>query len=532
MGSHNRIISSDSGSKIADAPDKPTIGTATVDGCSAFVPVTAAPTGGVPTLYTATSTPGGLTGTSTSSPVQVINLVPSTSYTFTVSAQSANGLAGPATDASNSITAGNPSLYAALSLSSSYGLADVNTSTNEIYFTGYDYSSSPYKPLFARYNTSLVEQWENELVPPSQNVNFENCLVDTNGNTYFFGNDSNNADALVVKMNSSGTFQWGRRSGNSTNTQYYYKGFVDSSENVYAIGYYYGGSGSTYFGHISKYNSGGSHQWTYRLGRTFSNTPTFLFGVWVDSSGNEYYSGRHATSSDYYFMIVKANNGSKSWELMLQHSSANQSLTCWGVTTDSSGNVYGVGTADGTPKQLMTVKTNSSGTLQWQRAITKTNVQDQSDYSGTACDSSGNVYSAWTCDSTLGGPGNYRYIILNKRNSSGTVQWTRKISLSNADLELRGRRLKIVNDIVYMTLWSNSNPIIFSVSLNTDKLGTYTVGSYVLTYANDSGWSDAATSHTTQSPNIQLSNPSFTDNTTTYTTTSSTNVSAVGLIRF
>lgn len=99
-----------SGTAIPDVPDAPTIGTATNVGTSraynngaATVTVTAAATGGTPSSYTATSSPGGFTGTGTS-PITVTGLQSATSYTFTVSGTNSTAT-GPVSSASNSITA-------------------------------------------------------------------------------------------------------------------------------------------------------------------------------------------------------------------------------------------------------------------------------------------------------------------------------------------------------------------------------------------------------------------------------------------
>jgi len=91
-------------------PGAPTIGTATAGVGSASVAFTAPTNTGQSTItsYTATSSPGGFTGTGASSPVTVSGLTAGTSYTFTVTATNATGT-GPASAASNSITALSPS---------------------------------------------------------------------------------------------------------------------------------------------------------------------------------------------------------------------------------------------------------------------------------------------------------------------------------------------------------------------------------------------------------------------------------------
>jgi hypothetical protein len=87
----------------------PTIGTATAGALSASVAFTAPTyTGSGITGYTATSSPGGFTGTGASSPVTVSGLTAGTAYTFTVTATTAAGQ-GPASAASNSVTPTAPS---------------------------------------------------------------------------------------------------------------------------------------------------------------------------------------------------------------------------------------------------------------------------------------------------------------------------------------------------------------------------------------------------------------------------------------
>jgi hypothetical protein len=87
----------------------PTIGTATAGALSASVAFTAPTyTGSGITGYTATSSPGGITGTGSSSPVTVSGLTAGTAYTFTVTATTAAGQ-GPASAASNSVTPFAPS---------------------------------------------------------------------------------------------------------------------------------------------------------------------------------------------------------------------------------------------------------------------------------------------------------------------------------------------------------------------------------------------------------------------------------------
>ena len=92
-----------SSATVTTVPQAPTIGTATAGNASATVTYTAGATGGkAVSAYTATSSPGSLTGTG-ASPITVSGLSNGTAYTFTVTATNANGTS-TASAASNSVT--------------------------------------------------------------------------------------------------------------------------------------------------------------------------------------------------------------------------------------------------------------------------------------------------------------------------------------------------------------------------------------------------------------------------------------------
>jgi hypothetical protein len=86
-------------------PQPATIGTATATGGAGTVSISFTPngTGGKTVTYTATSSPGGITASSSGSPINVTGLTNGTAYTFTVVAANANGSAA-ASAASNSAT--------------------------------------------------------------------------------------------------------------------------------------------------------------------------------------------------------------------------------------------------------------------------------------------------------------------------------------------------------------------------------------------------------------------------------------------
>ena len=131
------------------------------------------------------------------------------------------------------------------------------------------------------------------------------------GNTH-----SGSYDLFLMKYNSSGTKQWTRQLGTSTND--HGKGVtVDSSDNIYVSGYTLGGlDGNTISGNsdifLVKYNSSGTKQWTQQFGST---SPDYGYGVTVDSSNNIYVTGQtggvldgNTSAGDNDIILVKYNS--------------------------------------------------------------------------------------------------------------------------------------------------------------------------------------------------------------------------------
>jgi hypothetical protein len=162
-------------------PQAPTIGTATDGGTGSTVSVafTAGATGGSAiTTYTATSSPGGLTGTGASSPITVSGLTAGTAYTFTVTATNANGTSS-ASSASNSVTPATPTSFESIA---SY------TFTAPTYGVSYTFSSIPqtYKHLQLRIigaNTDLGNNIMQSLTVSGNTTVRSHWLRTTDGST-------------------------------------------------------------------------------------------------------------------------------------------------------------------------------------------------------------------------------------------------------------------------------------------------------------------------------------------------------------
>lgn len=105
-------------------PSTPTIGTATDGGTGTTVSVAFTPStyiGKGTISYTATSSPGGLTGTGSASPITVSGLTTGTAYTFTVVGTTNYGVSSNASAASNSVTPASPSSYESIATATGTG---------------------------------------------------------------------------------------------------------------------------------------------------------------------------------------------------------------------------------------------------------------------------------------------------------------------------------------------------------------------------------------------------------------------------
>jgi len=151
----------------ATKPGAPTIGTATAGNASASVTFSApAENGGSAiTGFTVTASPGGATGTGSSSPITVSGLSNGTAYTFTVTATNAVGTSN-ASSASNSVTPFTPQLTGTYynSYSTLPSSSGDTAGTAKIVFNGYGL-------LFYGWQTSAVTTGMHQITLPSFLIN-------------------------------------------------------------------------------------------------------------------------------------------------------------------------------------------------------------------------------------------------------------------------------------------------------------------------------------------------------------------------
>jgi hypothetical protein len=291
--------------------------------------------------------------------------------------------------------------------------------------------------------------------------------VDSSGNVYVCGNVGTQSNIAILKLDSSGASVWQKQLTGYTG---YGQGIeLDSSNNIYVVGYYTGSSVQEIL--IAKYNNSGTLQWQRRV---YTGYAYFGTGIAVDSSGNSYISGYDSVTGNSEFYIAKYDtSGTFQWGRNLGDSGAAATDNCYSVAVDSSSNVYVCGYSyDNTltpPWCIQLAKYDTSGTIQWQRKFYAAYPLTGGVGFGVKADASGKIY------------------ITGYMNGAGIAYY-----------------------------------FIAKVPSNGSATGTYSVGGYSITYTTSS-----LVDYASYSSN---GNASFTDSSTTYSTGTGTfNVTGGGL---
>ena len=160
-----------------------------------------------------------------------------------------------------------------------------------------------------------------------------------------------NNDIFVLKLNSSGTLQWVNTYAGSLNDQGQNIA-VDSSGNSYITGYFQGtidfGEGDvTSAGNndifVLKLNSSGTFQWVETLG-SFGNDRALH--ITADSSGNSYTTGEFTSTTNFGEGNVANNGGFDIFVLKLNSSGTFQWVQTYGDSTGDSGTGVAVDSSD------------------------------------------------------------------------------------------------------------------------------------------------------------------------------------------
>ena len=397
----------------------------------------------------------------------------------------------------------------------SYNCA-IDTDENA-YIFGRSTTSGSNRQTMAKYNKNGIIQWQKQLSNNTHGGYYE-CwgTVDSSGNPIAFNSTTDGywGGAVVTKLTSAGAITWQRAVG--TNSDAFADSIVtDSSGNIYATGPMSAGSG--YKLTLIKYNSSGTFQYQ-------KITDGEGHGIAVDSSGNIYNGG--FAGGTYGLQLNKYDS---SGSLLHQTRTNGQyGYDTYGgkVACDSAGNSYSAGLfrqSSGTGYEFGLIKRNSSGAIQWQRVITNSASSYGMVVTNLSVDSSNNIYGTAYTDASG------TNAVIAKWNSSGTLQWQRKLTVSGG-CQFSDVKINSTGTSMYISGYTyasgNYNYILLKLPTDGTKTGTYSVGGYSYTYAT-STFTEAAYGGANVDGTLTVSSGSLNQTTPTNTIANTTLTNAV-----
>ena len=363
--------------------------------------------------------------------------------------------------------------------------------------------------FIAKYDTGGTIQWQRTL-GGDWNDEAHGVAVDSSGNVYVCGRDSSSSGPptsytwnTLVKYNSSGTLQWQKKLGN-TYIDYGHAVALDSSENPYIVGRTVNLSTGRYEGWVQKYDSDGNLDWQRRIAG--SSGTTGFYGVAFDSNDNLYACGNTDSSgqgSSDIFLVKYNSSGGIQWQRTLGGSGTDLGYE---VTVDSSDNVYISGyTRSSLPSGISSAaffvaKYDTDGNLDWQRLIGGSSFDIAY---GVSTDSSGNVYITGELND-----GSTWSAVIVKYNSSGTLQWQRGLTNSTTSHATKGKKIKVMGDSFYISGRDDKNPSGTDYEPNALLAKFPTDGSLTGTYGS---FTYASTSHTNGNGSMTSSTSSLSE---------------------
>ncbi len=307
-----------------------------------------------------------------------------------------------------------------------YGAAIVIDSLDNIYITGETTNilTSQYDIFLIKYTSLGVQLWDHIWGCSSDFDYALGIILDSYGNIYLGGYTYNfgaiMADFLLVKFDSSGSYQWNRTWGGNSE-QRANAIAMDSSGDIYLVGYksYYMYTGV--WGYVADFCivkfyvpplpllDPVKYKWHSTWG--LKEYQDWGNAMVLDSAGNIYVVGTTLDQLNYQergydICLVKFDSsGVIQWNRTWGGTISEEGM---GIALDSNENVYIVGFTQGS--QMVLLKYDSSGVLQWN--LTRSGGY----FYAITIDSSDNIFITGTLGHDLG---------LWKYDTTGVEQWVR-----------------------------------------------------------------------------------------------------------
>jgi hypothetical protein len=381
---------------------------------------------------------------------------------------------------------------------------------------------------YSMLNAQIV--WSKKLSFSTTNTqtytDFGSGSSDASGNSYLpYSVSGSSSSRGIVKYDANGNVLWQRAiniGGISLLSLSVGRNSVDSFGNSILSGNEFGDTGGPI---IFKFDTNGTLQWQRALRSVGGTTEEFGRGstakAVVDFQNNVFFSGETAgpEAGQSRGILVKLDtNGNIIWQRGIFNADwAN--WTNYGLDTDATGNAYMTGYAlVGSSWPAFIVKYDTSGTLQWQRALLPAGDTSFSYNSRlSAYDSDGNIYVAGESREFFSTSG-YDFFIV-KYAPNGTLLWQRSIGSAQ---DASAISISVSGNKIYLTgleYGSALLPFLVVIPTNGSLTGIYSLGGVSINYraSNLSSITTSfvsattsrimtATSHTISTPNLIAEN--------------------------
>lgn len=327
----------------------------------------------------------------------------------------------------------------------------------------------------------------------------------TSGNIYIFqrGEASGKGWGMTTsKFNNAGTFQWGKTfdSVDANKEDYAWAGVEDSSGNFYIVGVSETSSG--YYPSIIKVNSSGTPQWGNYHGSatTTGNTSKFTDVCIQTESSTEYiYAvGQQEDSGTAKTFIAKfETDGDLVWSKWIT-STDHTYLRCWDIETDGT-NIYLYAEHSSNGGIMGITKIDSSGSITWTKVFSSTSSYTPKAYGDNTArtefhapelrfkiDRCGKMYAV------LRSEGNSNVLLV--VNSDGTLDWSKQFKASTTSLPCYGISVGVTENSKHIVVgeagmnWGDDG----------DPGGSYDISVYVFDEDGDIEWISVYGSNTAE----------------------------------
>lgn len=319
----------------------------------------------------------------------------------------------------------------------------------------------------AKFDSKGSLQWQRRLTPPTNASPFYRCALDSSSNVYAAGGGSNTA--LIAKYDTTGAIQVQNSYTDATypTDARFLSVVTDSSNNVYACGRGNNTGVSRFEGFLMKLDSSLNITWQRKI--TDINWDVYAYGITTDTSGNVYVTGWYRWFPGTF--ILKYNSAGT---LLFQCRYQGNTPIANNMLVDSSGNIYLCGTLSTGAGSLFVMKVNSTGVIQWQRNLSGAATNGYS----LSLDSSNNIYVVGASTNT----GNNEYVIA-KYDNSGVIQWQRRLGTTGTADQANNVTVDTSGNIIVNGQIGTATTLLAKLPNDGSKTGTYTVGANTIVYA-------------------------------------------------